>query len=326
MQKSDIIGKYFPVLDNYGFISLVDYMGGDEDIEQAARLSYQKGTRKLSDTRNLLRYLMRHKHTSPTEFVQLKFHISMPIFVHRQLVRHRASSMNEASGRYSVLPTYTYFPSKDNFCLQSSTNKQGRSDIVSEQEYTNHKMGAVLQNSLAKQSYQNMLNDNVARELARINLPLSIYTEFYWSINLHNLFHFMKLRCDSHAQYEIRQYANIMAGIIKLTHPLSFEAWYDYSHKSFNWTRLDQILFNKTRHITDEENDYEKSVYSIGESIGMSKREIEEYFMKIRMPQDDDFSLDLSTAKTAEHYHNIRNEVTNGETREVQNQTCGETT
>ena len=156
-----------------------------------------------------------------------------------------------------------------------------------------------------------MINDGVAREVARTHLPLSTYTEFYWSIDLHNLLHFLKLRCDSHAQWEIRAYANIIAGLVKECCPLAFEAWYDYSFKSFNWTRLDQMLLQKTKDfIFDESPEKQNSVLTIGKSIGMSNREVEEFLSKLKSPTEQDFTLNLSTAQTAEHYQKIRQGIT----------------
>jgi len=307
-----VIDKYFSVLDKYGFCALKGVFGDDSDIELAARTSYGKGTRGISDTRNLLRYLLRHHHSSPYEFVQFKFHISCPIFVARQWIRHRMSSTNELSARYSVLPECNYFPEYEQMSVQSKNNKQGRSDDLLDLDYYEEEiMGIQSNTSEGWYIYNSLINSGVAREIARTHLPLSTYTEFYWSIDLHNLLHFLKLRCDSHAQWEIRQYANIIAGIVKECCPLAFEAWYDYSFKSFNWTRLDQILLHQTKSfIFNDSPDTKKSVLNIGESIGMSKREVEEFLLKLNPPTEQDFTLNLSTAKNAEHYQKIRQGMT----------------
>lgn len=316
----ELVNKYFPILDNFGFVALKGVFGGDEDIETAARTSYAKGTRTISDTRNLIRYLLRHNHTSPLEFVQFKFHVSCPIFVSRQWIRHRMSSTNELSGRYSELPECNYYPQQENMTLQAKNNKQGRnSEQLDDITFYEHDSAISANTNEAWYIYRNMLDDGIAKELARIHLPLSTYTEFYWSIDLHNLLHFLKLRCDSHAQFEIRQYANVIAGIVKECCPLAFEAWYDYKYKSFNWTRLDQILFNKCKTEILANKDYEKSVSTIGESIGMSKREVAEFIEKLQIPTEQDFTLNLSTAKTAEHYQQIRLGISDA------NQTCSNT-
>lgn len=311
--------KYFPVLDNFGFVSLVDYMGGDTDIELSARTSYGKGTRHTSDTRKLLRYLMRKCHTSPTEFVQLKFHISCPIFVARQWIRHRTASVSEISGRYSKMPEYYYIPKYDNFNTQSKDNKQGRSEEKLDfEDYHTLSNNVNMQNYTSFEMYSGLIdNFNISREIARMHLPLSTYTEFYWSIDLHNLFHFLKLRCDSHTQWEFRQYSYIIAKIVKVLCPISFEAWYDYKYKADVWTRLDRILFSKTKALQSEDLE---SVYNIGKSIGMSKREVEEYLRKINPQSEEDFSLsetDLLNTKSAEYYREIRQGNTDVNTDEI---------
>lgn len=307
-----VVDKYFPILDEYGFCALKGVFGGDSDIELAARTSYGKGTRGISDTRNLLRYLLRHHHSSPYEFVQFKFHISCPIFVARQWIRHRMSSTNELSARYSVLPECNYFPAHEQMSVQSKDNKQGRSDeLLDIDKYDEEILGIQANTAESWYIYNSLIDSGVAREVARTHLPLSTYTEFYWSIDLHNLLHFLKLRCDSHAQWEIRQYANVIAGIVKKCCPLAFEAWYDYSFKSFNWTRLDQILLQQTKHfIFNDSPDTKNSVLNIGESIGMSKREVGEFLSKLNPPTEQDFTLNLSSVKNAEHYQKIRQGTT----------------
>ena len=225
----EILGGYFPVLD-HGFVALVDYMGTDQDIESAARVSYGAGTRRVSQTRGLVRYLQRHAHTTPSEMVEFKFHCSMPMFVARQWVRHRTASVNEYSARYSLLPLLFYEPEHAHFAHQSSVNNQGReadpapvelhADAVDRwQELRRH----------AADTYGWLLAEDVARELARIDLPLSTYTQWYWKIDLHNLLHFLTLRVDDHAQWEIQEYGRVMAGMLARVAPIAYEAWLDYN-------------------------------------------------------------------------------------------------
>lgn len=224
----ELLGLYFPVLD-HGFVSLVDYMGGDEDVARAARVSYGQGAAKRSATRGLLRYMYRHRHTSPFEMVELKFHCRMPIFVARQWIRHRTASVNEVSGRYSVLPAVFYMPPDSELRAQSNTNKQGRGEGTLEVTLRNEACaGWDHSRKVAADHYHWLVEHDFARELARIDLPLSTYTEWYWKIDVHNLLHFLTLRIDPHAQWEIRQYAEVMVGMIKRVVPLTYEAWVDY--------------------------------------------------------------------------------------------------
>lgn len=220
-----ILDKEFGVLD-HGFVRLVDYLGGDARIVAAARVSYGAGTKTLREDRGLISYLMRHLHTSPFEQVVLTFHAKMPIFVARQWVRHRTARLNEVSARYSVLPDEFYLPEPGQIRRQSVTNKQGRdsSDLTPEEQL---RVLEILRTGQADAyaTYEDLLHDSVARELARINLPLSVYTQWYWQIDLHNLFHFLKLRLDPHAQYEIRAYAQVMASIARAVAPLAYEAF-----------------------------------------------------------------------------------------------------
>jgi thymidylate synthase (FAD) len=205
-------------------------MGSDEDIERAARVSYGYGTRKVSQTRGLIRYLRRHMHTTPSEMVELKFHVCMPIFVARQWIRHRTANVNEYSGRYSLMPLLFYTPAGDQFALQSADNKQGRLTTGADEALYRAAAAALGGDSgqRAGADYEWLVGQDVARELARIDLPLSTYTQWYWKIDLHNLIHFLTLRADPHAQYEIRAYAEVMAGMLKRVAPLSYEAWIDY--------------------------------------------------------------------------------------------------
>jgi thymidylate synthase (FAD) len=223
-----LLEKEFKVLD-HGFVRLIDYMGDDSAIVQAARVSYGAGTKKVSEDRGLIRYLMRHRHTSPFEMVEMKFHIKLPIFVARQWIRHRTANVNEYSGRYSVMKEEFYLPEPEDIRFQSTVNKQGRSTEEVPDDLKN-KLLDVLKKSQGDsyKDYMEFVDEGLAREIARINLPLSLYTEWYWKIDLHNLFHFLALRIDPHAQYEIQQYAKIMGDMVKQIYPLSWEAFVDY--------------------------------------------------------------------------------------------------
>ena len=223
-----ILDQEFRVLD-HGFLRLVDYMGGDSRIVAAARVSYGPGTRTVRDDRALIHYLMRNLHTSPFEQVNLTFHAKLPIFVARQWVRHRTARINEISGRYSILPNEFYLPEAEQIRKQSKHNKQGRALETIPQETQERSLELLRENqAYAYSTYETLLNEDVARELARINLPLSTYTQWYWQIDLHNLFHFLRLRLDRHAQYEIRKYAELIAWMTKLVAPLAFEAFEEY--------------------------------------------------------------------------------------------------
>lgn len=228
-EAEKILDNEFPVLDR-GFIRLVDYLGGDARIVAAARVSYGAGTKSISEDKALIHYLMRNLHTSPFEQVVLTFHAKMPIFVARQWVRHRTARLNEVSGRYSVMPDEFYLPAADQIRRQSQRNKQGRSTEDVPKKIQQRVLDIFKRDQAsAYASYEGLLHDDIARELARINLPLSVYTQWYWQIDLHNLFHFLRLRLDSHAQYEIRQYAEVMAQMAKAVAPLAFEAFEEHS-------------------------------------------------------------------------------------------------
>lgn len=207
-----------------GFVRLVDWMGSDQRIVQAARVSYGDGTKTVREDKGLIDYLMRHAHTSPFEQVQFTFHVKMPIFVARQIVRHRTAKLNEISGRYSILKDEFYEPDVSRMVKQSKDNKQGSSEELLEDAES------ILQSFKDEQfemydNYQEYIQGGMAKEMARINLPLSIYTEWYWTIDLHNLFHFLKLRMDSHAQHEVRVYANAKFNLIKDIAPFACEAF-----------------------------------------------------------------------------------------------------
>lgn len=223
-----ILDREFPVL-NRGFVRLVDYLGGDSRIVAAARVSYGPGTKTVREDTALIHYLMRNLHTSPFEQVILTFHAKMPIFVARQWVRHRTARLNETSARYSVMPDEFYLPSVEQIHKQSRRNKQGRTTEDLPRE-TQERVLEILKRDQASAyaSYEDLLRDDIARELARINLPLSMYTQWYWQIDLHNLFHFLKLRLDKHAQFEIRQYAEAMAQMAKAVAPVAYDAFEEH--------------------------------------------------------------------------------------------------
>ena len=237
----DILGKEFKVLDK-GFIRVVDYMGTDSSIVQAARVSYGKGTKTKSEDQGLISYLMEHGHTTPFEMCEIKVHVKMPIFVARQWVRHRTANINEYSGRYSLMPNEFYIPSPGEIAFQSTNNKQGRGEHADNEiaESVIKEIEEQCENSYEK--YQKLLGienedgEGLSRELARIILPLNTYTEWYWKIDLHNLFHFLHLRMDSHAQYEIRVYADQLAEIVKL--------WVPYAWQAFEQHNLDAQTFS----------------------------------------------------------------------------------
>lgn len=238
-QAEEILDKEIKCL-NAGFVRLVDYMGGDESIVQAARVSYGKGTKSISEDRILLRYLMRHLHTTPFEMVELKFHVKLPIFVARQWIRHRTANVNELSGRYSIMKDEFYLPDSNAVKLQSVRNKQGRADDNVPAELRQKVLDVILTDQkYSYDHYEDFIKDNIARELARINLPLSLYTEWYWKIDLHNLFHFLRLRMDRHAQYEIRIYAETMGELVKRVAPMAWEAFEDYVFFSERFSRME---------------------------------------------------------------------------------------
>lgn len=227
-EAEELLDREIRVLDK-GFVRLVDYLGGDARIVQAARVSYGSGTKTVREDRGLIHYLMRNEHTSPFEQVILTFHCKMPIFVARQWVRHRTARLNEISGRYSVMQDEFYVPEPEQMRLQSEVNKQGRSDEPIPPEVAAEMIERIAEDQRALyKRYEEILAQGVARELARINLPLSLYTEWYWQIDLHNLFHFLRLRMDEHAQYEIRKYAEAMAICAKAVAPMAYEAFEEH--------------------------------------------------------------------------------------------------
>ena len=229
------------VLD-HGFVRVIDYMGNDTSIVQAARVSYGEGTKKSRDDKSLIFYLMRHWHSTPFEMCEIKLHVKLPVFVARQWIRHRTANVNEYSARYSILDNEFYIPKSENLASQSSSNNQGRGDVLEGEEAK--KVIQILKSDSLRsyKSYEKMLSKEnkkgLARELARMNLPTNIYTQWYWKTDLHNLFNFIRLRNDLHAQYEIRVYAEKIAELVKKWVPFAFEAFEQYqlnsSHLSSN--------------------------------------------------------------------------------------------
>ena len=238
-----ILDKEFPVLD-HGFVRLVDYLGSDQRIVQSARVSYGEGTKTYRQDKGLINYLLRNDHTSPFEQVVFTFHVKMPIFVARQWTRHRTARMNEISGRYSVMKDECYIPAPENIAMQSEDNKQGRASEPVDAA-TAEGIRALMKEDTdrAFASYHKLLDMGIAREISRIDLPLSLYTEFYWEIDLHNLFHFLKLRLDGHAQYEIRQYGIVMLEIVRRVCPIATEAFENHklNGRSFSGREVEAI-------------------------------------------------------------------------------------
>ena len=298
----EILGGYFPVLD-HGFVSLVDYMGSDEDVERAARVSYGVGTRKVSQTRGLVRYLRRHRHTTPSEMVELKFHCAMPMFVARQWIRHRTASVNELSARYSLMPLLFYMPEQEQFALQSRSNQQGREAGSLPEVYRMAVERWERLRSAAGDAYGWLLEEDVAREIARIDLPVSTYTQWYWKIDLHNLLHFLSLRVDPRAQWEIQQFARVMAAMVKRVAPLSYEAWIDYELESRPLTRVERGILSQVVEGSDEGLAAREGAVVSGDAMkeaGLSPREIRELLEKLEAPGHPDFELDLSQMMSAE--------------------------
>jgi thymidylate synthase (FAD) len=228
-----------PVLD-HGFVRVIDYMGDDAAIVQAARVSYGRGTSRVSEDAGLIRYLMRHWHSTPFEMCEIKYHVKLPIFVARQWIRHRTANVNEYSARYSILDREFYLPAPEHLAAQSAANRQGRGDVLAGDEAA-HVLDMLREDATrCYDHYAEMLNEDaagealdpsrqgLARELARMNLTLNTYTQWYWKIDLYNLFHFLSLRADAHAQYEIRVYAEAMLRSVEAWVPLAYQAFRDY--------------------------------------------------------------------------------------------------
>jgi len=270
----DMLFRAVPVLD-HGFIRVIDYMGDDAAIVQAARMSHGRGTRKVNEDAGLIRYLMRCRHSTPFEMCEIKFHVKLPIFVARQWIRHRTANVNEYSGRYSILDREFYIPAPEHLAAQSEANRQGRGEVLSTDEAA--WVLEILRHDATRcyQHYIEMLNEDdarrpldpsrrgVARELARMNLTLNTYTQLYWKIDLHNLLHFLSVRAGSHAQYEIRAYAEAMMETVKAWVPIAYQAFLDYHLGAV--TLSAQMLAVVRRMLAGERGEQPES--------GLSKRE-----------------------------------------------------
>ena len=255
-----------PVLD-HGFVRVIDYMGDDNAIVQAARVSYGAGTKHVSNDAGLINYLMRHWHSTPFEMCEIKLHVKLPVFVARQWIRHRTANVNEYSARYSILDREFYIPAPENLAAQSTVNNQGRGDVLEGEEAARVLKMLRDDADTSYEHYEAMLSEEgqagLARELARMNLPMNIYTQWYWKIDLHNLFHFLRLRADAHAQYEIRVYADAICEIVKDWVPLAYAAFEDYR---MGGTHLSaKGLAALKRMLAGEEMDAEKAGMSKGE-------------------------------------------------------------
>ncbi|MGR3571520.1 FAD-dependent thymidylate synthase [Brevirhabdus sp.] len=258
--------KAHEVLD-HGFVRVIDYMGDDAAIVQAARVSYGAGTKHVSNDEGLIRYLMRHWHSTPFEMCEVKLHVKLPVFVARQWIRHRTANVNEYSARYSILDREFYIPQPDQLAAQSTVNNQGRGAVLQGQEAERVLNMLKSDADRAYDHYESMLSqdgqDGLARELARMNLPANVYTQWYWKVDLHNLLHFLRLRADAHAQYEIRVYADVICKIVADWVPVAYGAFEDYRIGGANLSgkALDCIR----RMIRGEEVTQESSAMSRGE-------------------------------------------------------------
>ncbi len=260
------------VLD-HGFVRVIDYMGDDAAITQAARVSYGKGTKAVQNDEGLIRYLMRHWHSTPFEMCEIKLHVKLPVFVARQWIRHRTANVNEYSARYSILDREFYIPATEHLNKQSVVNNQGRGEALSEAD--SHRVLEMLKADSARayDNYETMIEDDeqggiaLARELARMNLPANIYTQWYWKVDLHNLFHFLRLRADSHAQYEIRVYADEICRLVADWVPYAYKAFEDYR---LGGAQLSQPAVEALRKMLKGEE-------VTAEDVGMSAREWREF-------------------------------------------------
>jgi len=269
-----ILYEAIPVLD-HGFVRVVDYMGDDTSIVQSARVSYGKGTKKVSTDSGLIKYLMRHRHSTPFEMCEIKYHIKLPIFIARQWIRHRTANVNEYSARYSIMDKEFYVPERENLAAQSTNNRQGRGELINGKQADN--ILKILKDDAERnyQHYEEMLNEKydgsviddkkqgLARELARMNLTLNSYTQWYWKTDLLNLLNFLALRADSHAQFEIREYADVMMKTVKKWVPTTYDAFIDYRVGGMELSAKGKLVIQKM--IKGEKCDIESS--------GLSKRE-----------------------------------------------------
>ena len=267
-ELDEILGKPFKVLDD-GFIRVVDYMGSDSSVVQAARVSYGKGTKKKRQDRGLIRYLLRHRHTTPFEMCEIKFHIRIPMDAWRQWIRHRTANVNEYSTRYSIAIDSAQTTQPDEWRIQSKSNKQGSAGYFDAKlgiEYTNDEKKL---HNLARETYNKRIEDGVAREQARKDLPLSTYTEAYWKIDLHNLLHFLKLRMEKNAQLEIRKYAEIIGNeIVSKWVPYTWEAFLDYHMNSYNLSNIEMRILRSML-----QNNHESAVKIAADAGWLKRRE-----------------------------------------------------
>jgi thymidylate synthase (FAD) len=284
-----ILYEVLPVLD-HGFVRVVDYMGDDTSIVQSARVSYGKGTKKVSTDSGLIKYLMRHRHSTPFEMCEIKYHVKLPIFVARQWIRHRTANVNEYSARYSILDKEFYLPAKENLAAQSRNNRQGRGDLIDGEQAND--ILKILKEDAEKNynDYETILNERhngtivneskkgLARELARMNLTLNTYTQWYWKTDLLNLLNFLSLRADDHAQYEIRVYADVMIDCLKKWVPITYEAFMDYRVGGMELSSKGRLVISKM--IKGESCDFENSKLSkrewneLMESFGFNEKMI----------------------------------------------------
>ena len=283
-QLEEILYEALPILD-HGFIRVIDYMGNDNSIVQAARVSYGKGTKKVNTDSGLIKYLMRHWHSTPFEMCEIKYHVKLPIFIARQWIRHRTANVNEYSARYSILDKEFYLPTKENLAAQSTNNRQGRGEVISGNQA--EKVLGLLKDDAERtyKNYEEMLNERydgsvidesktgLARELARMNLTLNTYTQWYWKTDLLNLMNFLRLRADHHAQYEIRAYADIMLDTLKRWVPITYDAFIDYRVGGTEVSSKGKKVLKK---LINGEN------VSIDES-GLSKREWNELMISFNL-------------------------------------------
>ena len=288
-ELEEILYEVVPVLD-HGFVRVVDYMGDDTSIVQSARVSYGKGTKKVSTDSGLIKYLMRHRHSTPFEMCEIKYHVKLPIFVARQWIRHRTANVNEYSARYSILDKEFYLPTKENLAAQSKNNRQGRGDLINGKQADD--ILKILKEDAEKSynNYETMLNERydgtiinenqkgLARELARMNLTLNTYTQWYWKTDLLNLLNFLSLRADDHSQYEIRAYADVMIDSLKRWVPITYEAFMDYRIGGMELSSKGKSVISKM--IKGEKCDFENSKLSkrewneLMESFGFKEKMI----------------------------------------------------
>ena len=290
-ELDEILGKPFKVLDD-GFIRVVDYMGSDSSVVQAARVSYGKGTKKKRQDRGLIRYLLRHRHTTPFEMCEIKFHIRIPMDAWRQWIRHRTANVNEYSTRYSIAIDSAQTTQPDEWRIQSKSNKQGSAGYFDAKlgiEYTNDEKKL---HNLARETYNKRIEAGVAREQARKDLPLSTYTEAYWKIDLHNLLHFLKLRMEKNAQLEIRKYAEIIGNeIVSKWVPYTWEAFLDYHMNSYNLSSIEMGILRSML-----QNDHESAV-KIAADAGWLKRREDKLVMNLERAEFEEKLEELGVKK-----------------------------